>query len=143
MRAAFLVFGLVGCAATYRPPSTTPTNFIRPLQGERAATFEAAKRALVLDGYTIQSTDAAAGIISTAPRTHRLTADDCDCGTTLGLPYIKDKRTQTTVAIDPTPKTEPIAGGDFVPHAAGCRRWRSAYSAGVRSPSALCGRRWL
>jgi hypothetical protein len=44
---------------------------------------------------------------------------------------------------DPTPKTKPIAGGEFVPHAAGCRRWRSTYSAGVRSPSALCGRRWL
>ena|SRR3989442_7760116 len=67
---ALLLFALVGCAATYRAPSTPPTRFFRPFQGERVATSEAAKP-------------------------QRLTADDCDCGTTLGLPYIKDKRTQT------------------------------------------------
>ena len=117
---ALLLFALVGCAATYRAPSTPPTRFVRPFQGERVATFEAAKRALVLDGHTIQTTDTAAGIISTAAKPQRLTADDCDCGTTLGLPYIKDKRTQTTVAMgvivgESTLTVAPSIHGSYLP----------------------------
>lgn len=90
---------LSACAYTYRPPTTPPQTFTAPLTGKRSDIFDAAKRALVLDGYAIQESDRDAGTISTTARPQRLTADDCDCGTTLGLPYIKDNRTSTTVAM--------------------------------------------
>lgn len=73
--------------------------FTVSLPGSQAALFDATKRALLLQGYTIQESDRHAATISTAPRPQRLDANDCDCGTTLGLPYIKDKRTSTTVAL--------------------------------------------
>lgn len=59
----------------------------------------AAKRALVLEGYSITASDPASGTISTTPRQARLDERACDCGTTMGLPYIRDKRTITTVAM--------------------------------------------
>jgi len=61
--------------------------------------FNAAKRALVTEGYQITSTDEASGIISTAPRDMRMTPSDADCGTTMGIDYLKDNRTSTRVAI--------------------------------------------
>jgi hypothetical protein len=56
------------------------------------------KRALVLGGYQITNADDAAGVISTAPRSLRVTPAIADCGTTMSLDYLLDNRTDTRVA---------------------------------------------
>jgi hypothetical protein len=53
---------------------------------------------LVSDGNQITNSDEAAGTISTAPRNLRLTPEQADCGTTMGIDYLKDNRTSTRVA---------------------------------------------
>lgn len=95
----FVVLVLAGCAATYAPPTLAPTDVSESIQKPKADVLGAAKRALVLDGYQIASSDEAAGVISTALRQMELTEDDVDCGTTAGIPYIKDKRTITRVTV--------------------------------------------
>lgn len=99
---AFVLAGLLaaGCAATYEPPSLKPSTSAKsPVQGSKGAILDAASRALVLDGYQVVSSSRDAGIISTATKDMRLTEVEADCGTTLGLPYIKDNRTMTTVLV--------------------------------------------
>ena len=46
----------------------------------------------------LQPADDAARVISTAPRDVRLTPTEADCGTTMGIDYLKDNRTAVTVA---------------------------------------------
>lgn len=88
-----------GCAATYSPPKTAAPNFTKALKGSQSAIINAAKKVLVLDGYRIASADAAAGVISTDRRQTKLTGADADCGTTMGIPYIKDNRTITHLTV--------------------------------------------
>jgi hypothetical protein len=90
---------LIGCAATYKPPSSTQQEFTRTIDGSKKAIFNATKQVLILDGFQIVSSDKEAGVISTGKRQMNLTEHDCDCGTTMGLPYIKDNRTITNVSI--------------------------------------------
>ena len=52
-----------------------------------------------MEGYQIQNADDNSGAISTSFRQKRLNEMFCDCGTTMGLPYIKDNRTITNVAL--------------------------------------------
>ena len=47
----------------------------------------------------IVSSDKNAGVISTGKRQMNLSENECDCGTTMGIPYIKDKRTIKNVSI--------------------------------------------
>lgn len=94
-----LLLLLTGCAATYKLPEIKQQDFTRTVNAPKIAILDAAKRTLVLDGYQIISSDDQAGIISTARRQLSLTENDCDCGTTMGLPYIKDKRTVTNVSV--------------------------------------------
>ena len=94
-----IVTFLIGCAATYQLPSSTQRDFTRTINGSKEAIFNAAKQVLVLEGYQIVSSDKHAGVISTGKRQMNLTENECDCGTTMGLPYIKDKRTITNVSI--------------------------------------------
>lgn len=91
--------GLAGCAATYEPPKITPATFSAKIDKPKGEIFAAVKRVLVLDGYRILSSDEGAGVISTARRRMRMTEADTDCGTTLGLPYIRDKRTITNIGV--------------------------------------------
>lgn len=90
---------LAGCAATYSPPTLEPTKVSEPLHASKSETLAAAKRVLVLEGYQIANSDDNAGIISTGVRQMPLTEADADCGTTAGIPYIKDKRTITRVTV--------------------------------------------
>lgn len=89
---------LAACAATYETPTTKPAPQIREsLAGSRADLLKLAKRVLVAHGYQVASSDDAAGTISTAAQDFRLTPDMADCGTTMGIDYLKDNRTSARV----------------------------------------------
>ncbi len=90
---------ITGCALTYEPPISLSASAIQAINLPDEAIFNAAQRALVADGYQITSSDKNSGIISTAPRDMRVESDKVDCGTTLGLDYLKDNRTTTQAAI--------------------------------------------
>ena len=60
-------------------------------------TFSKAVQTLALDGFSISFSDANAGIITTQPKEQKVTKDQCDCGSFLGINYLKDKRTFTTL----------------------------------------------
>lgn len=90
---------LAGCAATYEQPRTLPPTAIFPINGSAPEIMKKAKIALVNEGYQITGIDESAGVISTAPRDLRVTPTDADCGTTMGIDYLKDKRTTTRVSI--------------------------------------------
>jgi hypothetical protein len=68
------------------------------IPGSQSALMAATKQALVTSGFQITSADEAAGTISTASRAMRLTPAEANCGTTMGIDYLKDNRTSTTVA---------------------------------------------
>jgi hypothetical protein len=86
-----------GCAATYKPPVSADPDTSRSIHGTQSDLLRAAKRVLVSEGFQITNTDDAAGVISTAPRDMRLTPEVADCGTTMGLDYLKDNRTSSKV----------------------------------------------
>jgi len=97
--ALFTLIIISGCAVTYAPPVSLSASSTQRFALPRAVIFNAAKRALVVDGYQITNADENSGIISTAPRDMRVSPDIADCGTTLGLDYLKDNRTSTHVAM--------------------------------------------
>jgi hypothetical protein len=89
---------LSSCAMTYKAPSVAATSTTVIVKGSKADILQAAKQSLVIDGYQITSSDDSAGVISTAPRDLHVTPSQANCGTTMGLDYLKDKRTSTRVA---------------------------------------------
>ena len=88
-----------GCAYTYKAPQGNSISPSRVFPGSQEAMMTAAQQALTTSGYQITSVDKSAGIISTAPLNFHLSPVDADCGTTMGLDYLKDNRTSTTVRI--------------------------------------------
>ncbi|EZQ11636.1 MAG: hypothetical protein DI542_10270 [Acinetobacter johnsonii] len=95
---SLLVLGLTGCATTYKAPITLNQSASEQVQGTKEQIFKAAQRALAINGEQIMSANAEAGVISTAARDFRLTPLQADCGTTMGIDYLKDNRTSTKVA---------------------------------------------
>ncbi len=89
---------LAACAATYSAPSEPAQNASADVTSTRAQILIAARRSLVDAGYQITSSDDASGVISTAPRDLRITPAQADCGTTMGLDYLLDNRTDTQVS---------------------------------------------
>lgn len=92
---ALIAATLTGCAMTYKQPDTLATTFSKPLPASKQSILAAAKRTLIDDGYQLTYADADAGIISTAPRNFRITPAQADCGTTMGIDYLKDNRTSS------------------------------------------------
>jgi len=70
------------------------------IEAGKAEIMSATKKVFALEGFQISVIDEEAGIISTAPKLLNLTENDCDCGTSFGLPYIKDKRTRTWLSLN-------------------------------------------
>ncbi|MEO6968246.1 MAG: hypothetical protein ABI132_07315 [Rhodanobacteraceae bacterium] len=89
---------LSSCAATYKAPDTTTATTSVAVSASEADILRAAKQALVADGYQLTNSDDSAGVISTAPRDLHVTPSQVNCGTTMGIDYLKDKRTSTRVA---------------------------------------------
>jgi hypothetical protein len=92
-----LIMALTGCAATYKPPVSVAPDTSRAISGSQSTLMRAAKQALIASGYQIAAVDDAAGVISVAQRDMRLTPELADCGTTMGLDYLKDNRTSSKV----------------------------------------------
>lgn len=86
------------CAATYKQPRITAPITSTQITTSKAELLRAVKQVLVAEGFQITSSDETAGVISTAPRNFRVTPEQADCGTTMGIDYLKDKRTSTRVA---------------------------------------------
>lgn len=86
-----------GCAATYKQPEMVAPDTSQNISGSQPVLLRAAKQVLVSEGFQITNADETAGVISTAPRDMRLTPELADCGTTLGLDYLKDNRTSSKV----------------------------------------------
>ena len=90
---------VAGCAGTYARPKTPIQTTSAGVPGKsKVEILIGAPRALVGNGYQITAFDDAAGVISTAPRDLRITPELADCGTTMGIDYLKDIRTTTRVA---------------------------------------------
>jgi len=89
---------LIGCAVTYQQPSLKPSSVIIKHNSTRSAIFSQTKLVLVSNGLTISYIDEANGIIQTESNNVDLDESDCDCGSTMGLDYIQDNRTNTTVS---------------------------------------------
>jgi hypothetical protein len=93
-----LGFFAYGCAMTYEQPTTKAQVVRTAVTGSRADVLRASKQELVAEGFQITNSDESAGVISTAPRNFRVTPLQADCGTTMGIDYLKDNRTTTRVA---------------------------------------------
>ena len=89
---------ITGCAQMYTPPTTLSPSAVDNVNGKKQEMFNAASRALVANGYQVTSSDINAGIISTAPLDLRIEPEQADCGTVMGIDYLKDNRTSTRVA---------------------------------------------
>lgn len=88
-----------GCAMTYQEPATVEQQAMRQIQADQVVIMKSAKRVLTVNGFQITAFDDEAGVISTAPKNMRLAPGDADCGRTMGIDYLKDKRTTTQVAV--------------------------------------------
>jgi len=94
---ALLAFA--GCAATYSPPEAVASQVSISVSAPKIAVLRAAKQVLVADGFQITGSDDEAGVISTAPRDLRVGPEQANCGTTMGLDYLRDVRTSTRVGM--------------------------------------------
>lgn len=56
------------------------------------------RRQLIAEGIQVINSDDASGTLTTMSLDFRLTPDLADCGTTMGLDYLKDNRTSSKVA---------------------------------------------
>jgi hypothetical protein len=88
---------LAACAATYVQPTIVAPRASDVVTASKANVLRAARQVLVAEGYQLTGSDDAAGVVSTAPRNLRVTPEQADCGTTMGIDYLKDKRTATRV----------------------------------------------
>ena len=89
-----------GCGAMqYSPPTSQPVSVTRPVNATKSEIFLASKKVLILEGFQIANLDQDLGIISTNPKQMKLTVNDVNCGSTMGINYMKDKRTITKVGV--------------------------------------------
>lgn len=89
---------VAACAMTYEAPTAIAPRVSQPVNAAQKTIMDTAEQVLVGDGYQITYANDAAGTISTAPRDLHVTPEQANCGTTMGIDYLKDKRTETTVA---------------------------------------------
>ncbi|HPR53423.1 MAG TPA: hypothetical protein PLU81_16645 [Deltaproteobacteria bacterium] len=102
LRVSIIVFFhlvLTGCAVTYKMPTASYEPIKENISGSHEDLFNTSIKVLYSEGYQIIHSDIHTGTITTAKRNIKLSAQECDCGTTLGLPYIKDTRTQTQISL--------------------------------------------
>jgi len=90
----------VGCAITYKAPKETERRVYATHSSSLADILNVSQRVLMIEGYRIEHVDKELGLISTAPRNIKMTPEYANCGTTMGINYLKDKRTDTDVSIN-------------------------------------------
>lgn len=96
----FFITALTACATTYQPPLESEKVVSSEYTMEMPNLMKRAKQILLIEGYQIKSFDDDSGIISTDHKTAKLFVDQADCGSTMGLDYLKDNRTKTEIAIN-------------------------------------------
>jgi hypothetical protein len=94
------VIFLTACATTYKPPILLNQIHTKATTKSSAETIKAAKRVLAMEGFQISSYDDEAGVISTTTKEFRILPEMADCGTTMGLNYLEDNRTDTGASIN-------------------------------------------
>lgn len=92
-----VVFGLTGCVVAYKPSEVANKNYVA-MSSDMKASLSEIKNQLVLDGFSLSVVGD--GVISTLPKRSELSVEDADCGTTMGIDYLKDPRTLEYVAIN-------------------------------------------
>lgn len=97
---AVFLFLFVACSATYKSPETIKQTYTFNFSASKEQIYNAIITAISQEGYVVAYSDRELGIINTGMSRKELTEIDCDCGTTMGIPYIKDKRTVTDVALN-------------------------------------------
>lgn len=102
MRKMLAVFGVgllfSGCSATYKPPVENSNVMLsKNISADKETILKAVKKTLALNGEQIASFDAESGIVVTVPKNFKLTPEMADCGTTMGLDYLKDNRTNSKI----------------------------------------------
>lgn len=89
---------LSACAMTYKGPVTTAHAVEQTAPGaSREDVVRAAQKVAAREGYQILSADSSAGVVSIMSRAQKLSPEQADCGTTMGIDYLKDNRTETRV----------------------------------------------
>lgn len=96
----FIAMLIAGCAATYSPPegSFAPVSRVHSANTENL--LSKARNIIASEGFAIQVFDKSGGFMSTAGRDIKLSKDEADCGTTMGINYLSDNRTRTKLAIN-------------------------------------------
>lgn len=127
---------LAGCASAYKAPGQSARDVTVEHGSTQSAVFKAARRALVLEGFQIQSFDGETGIISTSRKVVKLSPDDADCGSTMGINYLLDDRTKTEAALnvvvgERSVTISSIIEGEYLPGAAVYGRHLQCVSLGV------------
>lgn len=95
---SLIIFMTISCATTYQQPTIVAPQTSSLVSASKNQILNAAKKTLIIEGFQIANIDDSAGIISTAPKKVRITPVQADCGKTMGLDYLKDKRTDTSIA---------------------------------------------
>lgn len=90
---------LCACNTMYEAPKILSAPRVFSVTGTKETLYQKAAAALIAEGFAITSSDAGLGIISTHRREMVLTEADVDLGTTMGIAYIKDKRTTEYVTV--------------------------------------------
>lgn len=94
-----LLLALTGCAATYEAPrAATPSPATAKFNKTKPELMKIVRRQLIAEGIQVINSDDASGTLTTMSLDFRLTPDLADCGTTMGLDYLKDNRTSSKVA---------------------------------------------
>lgn len=91
---------IIGCVNIYDAPSTTEPIVSTNHSISKETLMEVSQKVILLDGYRITYANKTKGVISTAPRDIKLTPQYADCGSSMGVDYLKDKSTITGVSID-------------------------------------------
>ncbi|CAK9252019.1 unnamed protein product [Sphagnum jensenii] len=91
-----VTIALTGCASGPSRPDHLDNRKV--IGSDYGTTWNKALQTLATEGYPILTSNKEAGIISTGKKAERINTDDADCGTFMGLPYIKDDRTVVSVS---------------------------------------------
>lgn len=93
-----ILLSTANCAMTYKAPKGE-NKVIKQYHNQSQSTiFRKAKRVLAIEGLNISYSDKKDGLITTNYQNNKVTPSEADCGKTMGLDYLKDKRTKTEVS---------------------------------------------
>jgi hypothetical protein len=98
--AGLAVVLVLGCTGGYRPPIQNPTTFLYEIAGTREILFAKSVQVLTAMGYEFESKNPNEGILVTAPRESKFTAEECDCGTYYQKPLVKDTLSRVRVVLN-------------------------------------------